>query len=116
MQWVPISECSSKATSSTDESAGIVITRPFGVNTAISEAKRFIFRVSRKSMALGFGSSSMSLIVRSHSLSSLSSSLSPLLYFQWAANPFSAISSMRRERICTSTQLPSGPITVRCSA
>src|SRR4029079_6065387 len=40
----------------------------------------------------------------------------PSLYFQWAANPFSAISFMRLVRICTSTHLPCGPITVVCSA
>ena len=34
------------------------------------------------------------------------------LYFQWAAYPFSAISSMRLLRICTSTHCPFFAITV----
>ena len=42
--------------------------------------------------------------------------LLPSLYFQCAANPFSAISFIRLVRICTSTHLPCGPITVVCNA
>ncbi len=38
------------------------------------------------------------------------------LYFQCAAKPRSAISSIRCVRICTSTHIPSGPITVECNA
>lgn len=54
-------------------------------------------------------------------LSHLSSSSSfcemvSCLYFQWAATPLSAMSSMRCVRICTSTHTPSGLITVECSA
>src|SRR5438045_4979543 len=45
----------------------------------------------------------------------LSSDVSSL-YFQCAANPFSAISFIRLVRICTSTHLPCGPITVVCNA
>ena len=49
----------------------------------------------------------------------LRNSSSPLsaftpLYFQWAASPRSAISSIRRVRICTSTHLFCGPMTVMC--
>ena len=91
---------------------------PAGVNTTISDEKRLSFSVLRKSMALGSGLSSMSFMVLSHAFSSDSSSPSPILYLQWAANPFSAISSMRRLRICTSTQLPSGgePVTLPAGA
>ena len=103
-----------KAKSSTVQLAGIVLISPFGVNTKISLAKRFSLMASRKSMASGCGSSRISLMVWSHSLSSFSSSLYSLLpfsppcslYFQWAASPCSAISSMRSERICTSIQRP----------
>src|SRR3954468_23025748 len=45
----------------------------------------------------------------------LSSEVSSL-YFQCAASPFSAISFIRLVRICTSTHLPCGPITVVCNA
>src|SRR5258708_2597944 len=51
-----------------------------------------------------------------HHLSKRLSSAASSLYFQWADNPFSAISIMRLERICTSTHLPWGPITVVCRA
>ena len=66
--------------------------------------------------ANGYQALHLTVMVRNHTVSSDSSSPSPILYFQCAAKPFSAISSMRRLRICTSTQLPSRPITVRCRA
>ena len=37
------------------------------------------------------------------------------LYFQCAAMPYSAVRCMAQLRICNSTGLPSGPITVVCS-
>jgi hypothetical protein len=37
------------------------------------------------------------------------------LYFQCAAMPYSARLCIARVRICSSTGLPSGPITVVCS-
>ena len=37
------------------------------------------------------------------------------LYFQCAATPYSARLCMPQVRICSSTGLPSGPITVVCS-
>ncbi len=37
------------------------------------------------------------------------------LYFQCAAMPYSAVRCMASVRICSSTGLPSGPITVVCS-
>src|SRR3982750_4122397 len=49
-------------------------------------------------------------------LSKRLSSAVPSLYFQCAARPFSAISFIRLVRICTSTHLPCGPITVVCRA
>src|ERR1035437_5733542 len=49
-------------------------------------------------------------------MSNLFSSLVPSLYFQCAANPFSAISFIRLVRICTSTHLPLEPITVVCKS
>ena len=108
------------AKSSAVHPAGIVLISPFGVNTKISDAKRLSLIASRKSMASGCGSSRISLMVRNHSLSSLSSSeysfSSPSLYFQCAANPCSAISSIRSERICTSIHRPCFDIRVTWSA
>lgn len=95
---------------------GNVLMSPFGVKTNISEVKRFSLIVSRKSKAFGSGLSSISVMVCNHLSSSVSSSILCSLYFQWAAKPFSAISSIRRLRICISTHCPSGPITVRCNA
>ncbi len=37
------------------------------------------------------------------------------LYFQCAATPYSARRCIAKVRICSSTGLPSGPITVVCS-
>ncbi len=37
------------------------------------------------------------------------------LYFQWAATPYSARRCIPTVRICSSTGLPEGPITVVCS-
>ena len=112
MQWLPRKVCIWKAKSRAVHPAGIVLISPFGVNTNISDAKRFSFMVSRKSMASGCGSSRISFMVRSQLFSSPSSSenspfvATPSLYFQWAANPCSASSSMRSERICTSIHFP----------
>ena len=120
MQWLPRKECMLYAKSSAVHPAGIVKMSPFGVKTNISLAKRFSFIASRKSMASGCGSSRISFIVRSQSLSSLSRSSSelpePSLYFQCAAKPCSATSSMWSERICTSIQRPVCDISVTCNA
>ena len=40
--------------------------------------------------------------------------IQPSLYFQWAATPYSACSSILRVRICTSKGMPSWPMTVVC--
>ena len=117
MQWLPISVCRENAKSSAVEFCGMVLSSPFGVKTKISEANRFNLIVSRKSMASGCGSSSISLMVRSHFSNSPSSSLPPpSLYFQWAANPCSATSFIRSLRIWTSIHCPLFPIKVTCSA
>ena len=118
MQWLPRKVCIWNAKSRAVHPAGKVLISPLGVNTKISLAKRLSLMVSRKSMASGCGSSRISLMVLSQLLSSLSSSTttSPSLYFQWAANPCSATSSMWSERICTSIHLPCFDMRVTCSA
>ena len=118
MQWLPRKVCIWKAKSRAVHPAGIVLISPFGVKTNISEANRFSLIASRKSIASGCGSSSISLMVRSQSFSSPSSSIisAPSLYFQWAANPCSAISSILLDRICTSIHCPCFDISVTCSA
>ncbi len=56
---------------------------------------------------------------RSHAISSpltgLPGAAAPSLYFQWAAMPYSARLCISTVRICSSTGLPCGPITVVCS-
>ena len=117
IQWLPMSVCNEKAKSSAVEFWGMVLSSPFGVNTNISEANRLSLIVSRKSIASGWGSSRISLMVFNHFSSSPSSSLPPpSLYFQWAANPCSATSFMRSLRIWTSIHCPLLPIRVTCSA
>ena len=54
---------------------------------------------------------SASATVRSVSTPARTSSL----YFQCAATPYSAVRCICQDRICISTGLPSGPITVVCS-
>ena len=82
---MPSSEWMAKAMSSTVEPEGRVMRSPSGVKTYISEEKRFSFMVSRKSMALGSGLARISLMVFIQLSSSVSSSCTPVLYFQWAA-------------------------------
>lgn len=90
---------------------------PLGVNTTISEVYSDNLKLSRKSTAFSVGLFSAERICLSHlSNSSSSCEMVACLYFQCAANPLSAMSSMRWVRICTSTHTPSGPITVECSA
>ena len=119
MQCVPRNVWIWKAKSSAVQPAGIVIMSPFGEKTNISDANRFSFMASRKSIASGCGSSRISLIVCNHPFSSSSATFSvsvPVLYFQWAAKPCSAISSIFCERICTSIHCPMLLIRVTCSA
>ena len=118
IQWLPRNVCIWKAKSKAVHSAGIVLISPFGVNTNISEANRFNFIASRKSIASGWGSSRISFIVRNQLFSSPSSSVisPPFLYFQWAAKPCSATSSICSERIWTSIQRPWLLIRVTCKA
>ena len=89
-----------------------VIKSPFGVNTCTSLSCRLMFISSSRSMAF---SSLLSRISRnSFNQFSMMESEDPPLYFQCAANPFSAISSIRSVRIWTSTHRLRGPNTVVC--
>ena len=90
----------------------------FGREHKNLRCKRLSLIASRKSIASGWGSSRISLIVRSQSFSSPSSSAisPPSLYFQWAAKPCSATSSIRSLRIWTSIHLPCLLISVTCKA
>ena len=90
---------------------------PFGVNTVISDVYNDNLKLSKNSIAFSVGLLSASRILLSH-LSKASSFCERVacLYFQWAAKPRTAISSIRLVRICTSTQMPSLPITVACRA
>ena len=118
MQCVPSMVCMLKAKSNAVAPAGRDLMSPFGVNTIISLAKRLSFIVSRRSSVSGCGSSRISLIVCNHPsiLSSFSSyTWFWFLYFQCAATPFSSISSIRCERICTSTHTPWLLIKVTCN-
>ena len=101
-----------KAKSSTVAPLPSLKRSPFGVNTNTSSSYRSSLNWSIISRSFSVFSSASRIEV-SHS----SSPLSPFtpLYLQWAANPRSAISSIRSVRICTSTHLPSGPITVMCN-
>ena len=102
-----------KAKSSTVEPLPSLNKSPLGVKTNTSSSYKSSLNWSMVSNPLLSEFSSASRTEVSHS----SSPLSPFtpLYRQWAASPRSAISSMRSVRICTSTHLPSGPMTVMCS-
>ena len=89
------------------------IKSPLGVNTCTSLSWRLIFISSSNSSAFSLLLSRISR--NSFSQFSIIESEDPPLYFQWAANPFSAISSIRSVRICTSTQRLPGPSTVVCN-
>ena len=113
IQLAPTSVWISNAKSSAVALKGNCINAPFGVKIKISSEKRFILKSSRKSSALESGFLSISLTFCTHWSKPLS--VDDSLYFQCAANPFSAISFIRLVRICTSTHCPRGPITVVCS-
>lgn len=101
------------AKSSTVEPLASLNKSPFGVNTNTSSSYKSSLNWSIVSSPLLSELSKASRTEVSHS-SRPDSPFTPL-YRQWAARPRSAISSMRSVRICTSTHLPSGPITVMCS-
>ncbi len=88
---------------------------PLGVNTKISLEYRLSLNSSTKSTAFALEFSSASCNLFSH-ISIPCSCCWPCLYLKCAAYPFSAISCIRSLRICTSTHLPLGPITVMCKA
>jgi hypothetical protein len=100
---------------------GSVTTSPLGVNTKICGAARSNRSESRKSD--GFAASRcQSRSWRIHDISSTSTvpAEGPLLprsslYRQCAAMPYSAVRCISWVRICTSSGLPSGPMTVVCS-
>ena len=111
----PMAECILKAKSSGVEPADSSMTSPFGVNTNTWLANRSIFIVSRKS----FGSLMSCCHSRDwRSQASFISSLeflpevSPSLYFQCAAIPYSATSCISCVLICISNGSPLSPITV----
>ena len=89
------------------------MTSPFGVKAKTSSGSRSLFkswsRLPESSLTRWFSSSWLTHASRSSSLSWPSR---PSLYFQWAATPYSACSSMVRVRICTSKGMPSWPMTV----
>ena len=101
------------AKSSTVEPLASLNKSPLGVNTNTSSSYKSSLNWSIVSSPLLSELSKASRTEVSHS-SRPDSPFTPL-YRQWAARPRSAISSMRSVRICTSTHLPSGPITVMCS-
>ena len=104
--------CMENAKSRTVAPLGSLCKSPLGVKTKTSLSYKFNLNSSIKSTAFNSGFSSISRIFFNHS--SMPDSLLIPLYFQCAASPFSATSSIRTVRICTSTHLPSGPNTVVC--
>ena len=114
--FFPKSVCILNAKSKDVAPFGKVTRSPLGLNTTISFENRFNLNSSKKSIALASGCSSNSLMpfIQIFILSSFLIDLLSFLYIQCAANPFSAISSILLLLICTSTQCPSGPITVVC--
>ncbi len=109
-QLLPMFECISYAKSKTVDCARNLRKSPFGVNTKISSVYNSIREFLSSSSSVLESLSSICLTLASQFNSS--SARAPSLYFQCAACPFSAISSMRFVRICTSTHLFSGPKTV----
>ena len=101
-----------KAKSNTVEPFASLNRSPLGVNTKTSSSYKSILNWSMIFMESFSECSKASRTEVSHS----SKPLSPLtpLYLQCAASPRSAISSILCVRICTSTHLPSGPMTVIC--
>ena len=96
MALLPIFEWMSYAKSSAVAPNGIFRASPFGVNTTISEVYSDNLKLSKKSTAFSVGLFSAARICFSHlSNSSSSCEIVACLYFQWAANPLSAISSIR---------------------
>src|SRR5690606_20536220 len=91
---------------------GSAITSPFRVNTNTSETDRSNRSDSRNSAGSAV-SFCQSRSWRSHCMSpALRPPTVSSLYFQCAATPYSARRCMPQVRICSSTGLPPGPITV----
>ena len=92
------------------------MTSPRGVNTYTSAVPRSNRSDSRNSAGSAV-SRCQSTSWRSQAMSESPPPPSTVssLYFQCAATPYSARRCMPQVRICSSTGLPSGPITVVCS-
>ena len=120
MQRWPTSVCTAYAKSTGVEPDGSAITSPLGVKTKTSREPRSKRSDSRNSPG-SWVSRCQSSSCRSQSRSSLpgvpetATSFLVSLYFQCAAMPYSAVRCIPIVRICSSTGLPSGPITVVCS-
>ena len=110
---LPTAEWMAYAKSMQVAPAGRLITSPLGVKAKTSSGSRSLLRswsrLPESSDSRWFSSSCRTQASRS---SSLSWPTMPSLYFQWAATPYSAISSIWRVRICTSKGIPSWPMTV----
>ena len=92
------------------------MTSPEGVNTNTSSANMSIFRSWTNSVAsVSCCASSKRRTQANFSSSPSLTPCSPLLYFQCAATPYSAVRCMSQVRICTSKGMPSLPMTVVCT-
>ncbi len=129
MQRCPTSVWIAYAKSTGDEPIGSAITSPFGVNTYTSD-----WLISNRSESRNSDGSDVSRCqstsCRTHGMSfgladspwsagtargSGAVAAGSSLYFQCAAMPYSALRCIANDRICSSTGLPCGPITVVCS-
>ena len=99
--------------------AGRFMTSPFGEKTKTSSANMSIFRLWKKSVASDSCWLSSSRLTQANFSSSPSltivSAAEPILYFQCAAMPYSAVRCISHVRICTSKGMPSEPMTVVCT-
>ena len=93
------------------------MTSPFGENTNTSSANMSTFRLWKKSCASDSCCVSSRRRIQANFSSSpgLVPSPLPVLYFQCAATPYSAVMCISHVRICTSNGMPSEPMTVVCT-
>ena len=115
---LPISVWMAYARSRAVAPFSMLLCSPLGVKTRMSVLIRSLWIISRRSRALTSGLTRISLTLVIHLSISLSfDSANPsFLYAQWAAIPFSAISFILLERICTSTHMPDWLISVQWRA
>ena len=96
--------------------AGRFMTSPLGENTNTSSANMSILRLWKKSVASDSCWLSNSLRTQANfSSSPVFTPLSPILYFQCAAMPYSAVRCISQVLICTSNGIPCEPMTVVCT-